>query len=75
MAVAVPIVGAFMAVDAGIAAIGAATTALGTFAAFAEVAGGILLGVGALTGKINFLSLITPMLTFAGLSIAKDMPA
>ena len=51
MAVAVPIVGAFMAVDAGIAAIGAATTALGTFAAFAEVAGGILLGVGALTGK------------------------
>lgn len=31
--------------------------------------------VGALTGKINFLSLITPMLTFAGLSIAKDMPA
>lgn len=29
----------------------------------------------ALTGKINFLALITPMLTFAGLSIAKDVPA
>ncbi len=29
----------------------------------------------ALTGKINFLALITPMLTFAGLSIAKDIPA
>lgn len=28
-----------------------------------------------LTGKINFLALITPMLTFAGLSIAKDIPA
>ena len=28
-----------------------------------------------LTGKINFLALITPMLTFAGLSIAKDVPA
>ncbi len=31
--------------------------------------------VNALTGKINFLALITPMLTFAGLSIAKDIPA
>lgn len=29
----------------------------------------------ALTGKINFLALITPMLAFAGLSIAKDIPA
>jgi len=29
----------------------------------------------ALTGKISFLALITPMLTFAGLSIAKDIPA
>lgn len=27
------------------------------------------------TGKINFLSLVTPMLTFAGLSVAKDVPA
>ncbi|MFI5447943.1 DUF3100 domain-containing protein [Polaromonas sp. UC242_47] len=31
--------------------------------------------VDTLTGKINFLALITPMLTFAGLSIAKDIPA
>ena len=31
--------------------------------------------IAALTGKINFLALITPMLTFAGLSIAKDIPA
>lgn len=29
----------------------------------------------AITGKINFLAVITPMLTFAGLSIAKDIPA
>jgi hypothetical protein len=28
----------------------------------------------ALTGKINFLALATPMLAFAGLSIAKDIP-
>jgi hypothetical protein len=28
----------------------------------------------ALTGKINFLALATPMLAFAGLSIAKDVP-
>ena len=27
------------------------------------------------TGKINFLSLVTPMLTYAGLSVAKDVPA
>lgn len=27
------------------------------------------------TGKINFLALATPLLAFAGLSIAKDMPA
>ncbi|WP_034298547.1 DUF3100 domain-containing protein [Herbaspirillum sp. RV1423] len=31
--------------------------------------------VAAITGKINFLAVITPMLTFAGLSIAKDIPA
>lgn len=31
--------------------------------------------VAAMTGKINFLSLITAMLTFAGLSLAKDIPA
>ncbi len=31
--------------------------------------------IAALTGKINFLALITPMLAFAGLSIAKDVPA
>ncbi|NUU02752.1 DUF3100 domain-containing protein [Herbaspirillum robiniae] len=28
-----------------------------------------------LTAKVNFLAVITPMLTFAGLSIAKDIPA
>jgi hypothetical protein len=31
--------------------------------------------VAALTGKINFLALGTPTLAFAGLSIAKDVPA
>lgn len=31
--------------------------------------------VAALTGKVNFLAMITPMLTFAGLSLAKDVPA
>lgn len=32
-------------------------------------------GIAAMTGKINFLALTTPMLAFAGLSIAKDVPA
>ncbi|MCP3443333.1 DUF3100 domain-containing protein [Bradyrhizobium sp. CCGUVB14] len=31
--------------------------------------------IAAMTGKINFLALATPLLAFAGLSIAKDMPA
>jgi hypothetical protein len=31
--------------------------------------------IAAFTGKINFLALTTPMLAFAGLSIAKDIPA
>jgi len=31
--------------------------------------------IAAATGKINFLALATPLLAFAGLSIAKDMPA
>jgi hypothetical protein len=30
--------------------------------------------ISALSGKINFLALATPMLAFAGLSIAKDLP-
>lgn len=31
--------------------------------------------IAALTGKVNFLALATPILAFAGLSIAKDVPA
>jgi hypothetical protein len=31
--------------------------------------------VAALTGKINFIALATPILAFAGLALAKDMPA
>jgi hypothetical protein len=31
--------------------------------------------IAAMTGKINFLALSTPLLAFAGLSIAKDVPA
>lgn len=31
--------------------------------------------VAAITSKVNFLAMITPMLTFAGLSLAKDIPA
>ena len=31
--------------------------------------------ISALTGKINFLALATPILAFAGLSLAKDVPA
>ena len=31
--------------------------------------------VAAITSKVSFLAMITPMLTFAGLSLAKDIPA
>ena len=31
--------------------------------------------IAAITGKVNFLAMITPMLTFACLSLAKDIPA
>ena len=31
--------------------------------------------VAALTGKVNFFAMITTMLTFAGLALAKDIPA
>ena len=31
--------------------------------------------IAALTGKINFIALATPILAFAGLAVAKDMPA
>jgi hypothetical protein len=31
--------------------------------------------IAALTGKVNLLALATPILAFAGLSIAKDVPA
>jgi hypothetical protein len=31
--------------------------------------------VAALTGKINFLALATPLLAYAGLSMARDIPA
>ena len=36
--------------------------------------GPVAVDVAALTGKINFLALATPILAFAGLSIAKDVP-
>lgn len=55
MAVVVPLVASFASVAGGVAALGAATTAIGTFAAYASIAGGVLMGVGAVTGKKDLM--------------------
>lgn len=55
MAVVVPLVASFASVAGGVAALGAATTAIGTFAAYASIAGGVLMGVGAVTGKQDLM--------------------
>jgi hypothetical protein len=57
MAVVVPLVASFASVSAGVAALGAATTALGTFAAYASIAGGVLAGIGAVTGKKDLVKI------------------
>lgn len=65
MAVAIPIIASFAAGASGIAAIGAATTVLGTIAGYATVAGAIMTGVGALTGKKDLMK-IGGVLSLAG---------
>ncbi len=65
MAVAIPIIASFAAGAAGVAAIGTATTVLGTIAAYATVAGAIMTGVGALTGKRDLMK-IGGILSLAG---------
>lgn len=65
MAVVLPLVAAFAAGSAGIAAIGAATTIFGTIAAYATVAGAVMTGVGALTGKKDLIK-IGGILSLAG---------
>ena len=57
MAVVVPLIASFASVSAGIAAVGAATTALGTFAAYASIAGGMLGGLGALSGDKDLMKI------------------
>lgn len=57
MPAALPIIAAFGAVAEGVAAIGAATTVLGTVAAYATVAGGVLGGIGAITGKKDLMKI------------------
>jgi hypothetical protein len=65
MAVAIPLVASFAAGAAGVAAIGTATTVLGTIAAYATVAGAVMTGVGALTGKKDLVK-IGGILSLAG---------
>ena len=50
-------IGAFAGAAAGVAAVGAATTVLGTIAGYALVAGSVLTGVGAVTGKKSLMKL------------------
>jgi hypothetical protein len=65
MAAALPVIASFVAGSAGITAIGAATTVLGTIAGYATVAGAVLTGVGALTGKKDLMK-IGGVLSLAG---------
>lgn len=57
MAVVVPMIASFASVAGGVAALGAATTAIGTFAAYASIAGGVLAGIGAVTGKKDLVKI------------------
>lgn len=57
MAVVLPVVAAFAGASAGVAALGVATTALGTFAAYATIAGSVLTGIGAVTGSKDLMKI------------------
>lgn len=57
MPAAVAVVASFAAGAAGVAAVGAATTVLGTIAGYSMIAGAVLTGVGAVTGKKSLMKL------------------
>lgn len=57
MAVVIPVIASFAAGAAGVAAVGAATTAVGLVAAYATVAGAVLSGIGAVTGKKDLIKI------------------
>jgi hypothetical protein len=55
--VAIPLIAAIGSVGAGVVAAGAATTIIGTVAAYATIAGGVLTGIGAVTGKKSLMKI------------------
>lgn len=57
MPMVLPVIAAFAAGTAGVAAIGAATSTLGLIAGYASVAGAVLTGVGALTGSKDLMKI------------------
>ena len=65
MPMVIPVIAAIGSVSAGLAAAATATTVIGTVAAYASVAGGVLTGIGAVTGK-NSLMKIGAILSIGG---------
>lgn len=80
MPMALPLIAAIGTVGAGVAAAAAATTVIGTVAAYATIAGGVLTGIGAVTGKKSLMKIgavlaIGGGLATAGMKIAEGLAA
>ena len=65
MAVVIPMVAAYFTIGAGVAAAAAATTVMASLAAYAAIAGGVLTGLGALSGDKD-ISRIGAILSIGG---------
>lgn len=80
MPMVIPVIAAIGSVSAGLAAAATATTVIGTVAAYASVAGGVLTGIGAVTGKKSLMKIgavlaIGGGLATAGMKIAEGLAA
>lgn len=67
---AIPVIAAIGSVSAGVAAAAAATTVIGTVAAYATIAGGVLTGIGAVTGKKSLMKIGAILSIGGGLATA-----
>jgi len=66
----IPVIAAIGSVSAGLAAAATATTVIGTVAAYASVAGGVLTGIGAVTGKKSLMKIGAILSIGGGLATA-----
>jgi hypothetical protein len=69
---ALAVVAAIGSVSAGVAAAAAATTVIGTVAAYATIAGGVLTGIGAVTGKKSLMKIGAILSIGGGLATAAN---